>query len=285
MASPDQLVQFVTAYLQTNPQVLGAKLGFAITRAFPEVNLKAQYGGLRPFLERYCSQHVTWTGKRGLDDCYAPASASPESTPRPARDDTNLWQAFTNPEAAVGIAVNPTAGTVVVADPKELAPGFLVLAKMTREDHRKIASEFLPQIDSENRAQFQSSLSSGSFWPQWTSLIASTQLGRYRGQWLAFRFQRICDILRERLNQIGIQEPRTTFFLDLIKDSKRKTSISSTPSRIGKPLSQSQDHAEAISILRHLAHAAIDGMPEEELRQLRIPLGAIIDSFRELRSK
>jgi hypothetical protein len=282
MVTIDQIVEVILRRATFSPRVVGAQLGNSVRQAFPSLNIKLEYGGLQSFIKQHCQGKLFWVGKNGPDDVY--------TTVQPATPETNLntseqisapfWQAFANPERNFIPVINLASGSFASVPNGQTPPaGFVEVKKLTEDEHRTFAKEFLLFVDHQDRAILGPIVSKNNFWPEWSERITVQAFGRYRSKWLTYRFHRILNSLEARLSELGISEQMRLGILEKVKESKdprRNAERAEAANRAVSSVAMSQISGN-LSELRQLAHKAIDSMGEDELRRLWVPLGAVGD--------
>jgi hypothetical protein len=285
MPNLEEIIAAVVGRASLDPQVMGANLGMAVKRAVPSANLK-EYGGLRRFIQQHCTDKVRWVGKHGLDDVYAAitgALSPEEAQPTPA---PNAWRALTNPTSSFSAFANPKDGALKVLPNQEEPPlGLVLIPKITPQEHRAIAQAFLSKLAPADRGTFEEALSSENYWHRWVRQTNTLEGGKYRSGWIIFRRDQILELLKAKMLAAGIDAPVAELVLQKAQDSKE-----TNPLATGAPLFTRHDGRTRPSLpasrrfrqddLRRLAHQAIDLMGEDEIRKLRLPLGAVIDALR-----
>lgn len=261
----------------------------ALKRAVPLANIK-QYGGLRRFIEQFCGGNLQWIRKHGLDDVYATtkAAASPQETQ--VTSAFGAWHALTNPTSAFSAFVSPTDGTLRVLPNQETSPAGLVrVPKITTEEHRGIARAFLPKLAQTDRPAFEETLNSENYWQQWVRQTNTFDNGKYRGEWLAFRQTQVLDLVKTKLASVDVKGSVAESVLQTARDSKAPVPLNARTPALIRHIDRPRELVPANRRLREndlkrLAHQAIDMMGEDEVRKLRLPLGAVIDALRTRQS-
>ncbi len=286
MANPQEIIAAIVACARVAPEVMGAHLGIAVKRAVPDSDIK-QYGGLRRFIQAYCGETIHWVRKHGLDDVYRiNPSALPTGHSRtiPA---VGAWRAFTGPTNPYAVYVNPKDGSLtVLPEQAEAASGFVLLPKMSAEEHRGIAQRFLTRINPDHRGKFEEVLKQVQFWPGWAMQTRTFADGMYKNDWLTFRTEQILGLLQTKLTELGLAGPTRESVLQRIRESKE---IFVTPGH-APPSGFHAGHARGFAApdrrgyreteIKRLAHQAIDLLGENEIRKLRFPLGVVINAIR-----
>lgn len=282
MIDEKKVASSIIEHVEQHPTVFGAKLGAYVNAEYPGLHLRATYGGLKKFVERFCNGEVVVTGKYGKDDIYQHASAVgseiPTAPPAPQRGDS-AWRAFTSPSCEARLTLSAETGSMrVMTGGEELQPAEREIPKITTEEHRGIAREFLPQIEEEERPLFQEVLLRDDFWDIWFEMTRTHSKGKYLKGWLAFRFEELCRLFLERLKVLELPEDMWQPLLQTLKSSKSGTKrlerrpISYVPEVAG--------HRRAHVTLRAAIIGAAEALSEEELRRVWLPAGVLADALR-----
>lgn len=292
MINEQEVAQFIIERMKQSPGMLGAPLGALTNAQFPGINFRLNYGGLRAFVEQFCGSEVEIIrGQWGKDDLYQLRSAgqsgeasgtAPASSETAASPIETPWKVFTVPESRGRLYVNPESETVKVAQAAGPVPEppFVEVPKLTSEEHHRFATEFLPQIEMDERERFQELLAGENFWQRWFAATRTFAGGKYLKPWLTFRFDRICELLRERLRALGISDIAALICVEKVKQSKAADRpVPAVNKRI--PMTPST----SIGSLYDVARAALDAMSEEELRRIWLPLGVVADAIRRRESQ
>lgn len=291
MSDPAQIAQYIVERVTASQHVLGAKLGAVVAAQFPNVNFKAEYGGLRAFVQRFCGDAVKITpvkvGPFGQDNIYAAANASDVPTTLEAARSSpvaeeSAWRRFTVPDSSGRLWVNRTSALIRLDEPPrgEAEGDWIEIAKSSHDEHRQIALDFLPQIDEHDRATFQQIVELPDFWRAWFSATRDVSNGRYGKSWAAFRFSKLCQLFTERLTSAGITQEVAVRALDHLRETKvdrRRAAPTGAPNdAAGGAYPSAGDN----NVLRELARIAVESLSEDDLRRVWLPLGVISDAVR-----
>jgi len=290
MINEEEIAHFIIERIKETPATLGAQLGAVANARFPGVNFRLSYGGLREFLKKFGGPEIEIVrGQAGMDDIYrwrgAGAGAEVPSVGVPKTETPVAtfpryempWRIFTVPESHGRLYIHPESGIVQVVQDDDAAPEalFIEVPKLTKEEHRQIATDFLLQIDLDDRGRFQETLQAEDFWQKWFTTTRIWAGGKYLRPWLAYRFDRICDFFRQRLDALGISDSVAAICLERLKQSKAADRPNPVAKKRPPPISPTSDES-----LRNIARVALNAMSEEELRRLWLPLGVVADAVR-----
>lgn len=201
--------------------------------------------------------------------------------PIPLARNVTVWSAFTNPGVEDRLGVDTSTMTLQIVSPdRSIQSPILEIPKVTTEEHHNIASTFLPQMEFQDRQNFQQSPGVAIAWSSWSWHIKQFAGGKYFGLWLDFRTKSLYKLLEERLVKLGFDRTASEPLLNKLLESKQQRTP--RPETIadfgGNPLSRNQTSMTE-NELRRLATIAISEMSADELRRLCFPLGAIVNAL------
>jgi hypothetical protein len=276
----DEIKSFIIGKAKERNQINGSALGWAIRKEFP-VDIKARYGSLRRFIDRYCAEEIKWIGKSGDNDLYTLKSNTESfgppdnATTSPSRTEESVnsfWKVFNNPKVKEGLILNTSTGDLGIGNDNEPLPEqFIQVEKVTSEEYRRIAFDFLPKLADSKRSEFRQVLSIDDFWPNWSLLVRKYRRQGVFREWLKWRDDKVCEIFQNRLKG-QVSEPICEQALRNLRDSLQKAP---KPTRSKPSTDRSLDKRDGD--LRRIIHAAIDKMSDEELRLIRLPVGIVAD--------
>jgi hypothetical protein len=294
MPTTEELRTAVARIAANVAEILGSQLGLALTTDFPTLNLKVEYGGLRRFLQEHCSDIVVWRGKYHADDLYSPTkSGEPiaaveqqerraSATLSGAATRATAWAAFSNPNIAAKLAVKPsTAELLIISHENESCPDdYRLIEKLTAEDYRHAAREYSLRVPQEDRAAFDTILDSEIFsWLNWSDALRSYEHGLLFYDWLAWRFNRICELFVDRVKAADVEERLLPVALANFKASKPTRVKSALSPQPQQALSSWRGSGLDLSFVRGVAQHAIAAMSEDDIRRLWLPLGMVLDAI------
>ena len=275
-----RLVELIEEICLEKETVLGTNLASEIKVRFPDLNLKLQFGGLRRFIQDHCSDRVVYVRAQGGDGVYAhlskagtkaPSESKPTSTP-------TAWATFVDPNVHSQLAVEPVSGSlhVYVASGKP-EEKLIPVRKISIEEHRVIAKEFVPLIPIASQSPFESALSEDAFWPKWTAAFKTLTDREIYTKWMKWRYEKIVGLFEERLRSAGLSDDAVTSAISELQKSKqvKLASTKSTAAMVSTTPRGSLDY----SLLRELAHSVINSMGDGDIRRIWLPLGAVADAL------
>jgi hypothetical protein len=272
------------------PENLGTALASAVKAQFPSTDMKSKYGGLGAFIKRYCPEQVVFHGRSGLDLVYVHSSRLREvsgTAPVGSTSKATPWIAFTNPSVPDKLFVNQDSGELLAVSPDESPPErFVEVPKITEEDYRGIANDFISAFPESERVELSDLIAKPGFWFPFAKLIKQKMGGEGNERLRKSRLTKLHQLLAERLRAIS-ELPKEAVEKACTAIRRRADQIPSSAisdrSISRRPLGrQLAIPADSVST-RRLAVAAIEAMRDDELRRVWLPLGVIVDAIRKLR--
>jgi hypothetical protein len=203
------LVSLIVQTCLENETVLGTNLGNAIKVKFPDLNLKLQFGGLRKFIQDYCADQVVYVRAQGGDGVYAHVSKAAGAAPTPT---STAWAALVDPNVHSQLAVDRASGTLQIYGSGAVIPEALIrLDKISPEEHRTIAKEFLPLIPTASRSLFESALNEEPFWLKWTAAFRNLADRELSVSWMKWRYEKIVALFEGRLRSASLSDDAVAF--------------------------------------------------------------------------
>lgn len=279
---PTEITRHLIDAARQRPTILGSHLGAALS-ALPGLRNDPQFPGLKRFIQAYCADRIVRIGDHGGDDEYQFVPEGETAPTIPLRAPLDPWTVFQYPTADGELYVNITNSNLEVRENSDASSeGFALIPKVTREEHRAIAQAFIERIDESKRWEFQQALVPEHYWPPWSKLVNKLP---YKSDWNTFRFDRLCELFRVRLRGHGLNETLVSAGLNHLLREKKSSSERAPMTEGSSHLLRTDFHnAEGSpNSLRAVIHAAIDGMGDNELRRVWLPLGDVLDALKRSR--
>lgn len=293
-----EIVEFIEQKCLSADEVLGTEIGTAIKVRFPEINLRVDFGGLRAFVKDHCVDKIVYVRPKGGDGVYAHISklgAAPPQDPRPVATpqtsrNASAWAALVDPNVAMQLAADPTSGVLQVFAVGQTIPEVLFhVQKISVEEHRTIAQNFVETIPESSRRPFEDALKEKVFWSKWTTAFQGLPDRSIYVNWMKWRHDQILAMFQERLRSGQFSDTSISTALAELKKSKQikeavarpeSPSTSRTSAQIPSARFIKEPSQPAVTQLHALAHSALDLMSEAEVRRIWLPLGAVADACR-----
>lgn len=291
------------------PIILGSQLGNLIHKALAPVHVR-ELGGLRMFVENELNEFVRLLGPafNSTDLVYeifgltAPPP-QPISAPDAFQDiaGANLWRFYSNPNVRCRLAVANLETVQVGPEEHPLPANSKELPRFPPDQYKNLAESFRNEYrhDRAIESSLNSVLLSDIFvYKNWIAELRNLKSNDQSllRLWEAFRANSIAESLRKDLISIGVSSDRSNEIVQLaqpvaktihVTHSKNVATIvntqfgissltgkqtKSTSSSAGPTSNQSDEMDE----LRLLVHRAVDFMPLDELREIRLSASTLL---------
>jgi hypothetical protein len=290
----DQLRKALAERYSDAKGILGSQLGEFVRQHLTNPDLKGRFGGLKDFVSHYFPAEVVWRGRQGLDDLYDISFATPSSGPDagtwqrvPPEPSAVLWSAVTNPSVNVQFAWSGTEQSLNQASAGvPLTPNLTAVDKLTKADYHDLSTAFvgsLESIDDATRTQLVESLRSNA---EFTNLLRVKDL---LGKWEEFRINNAIRVFGDRLGASGAELAVVTRWTEALRSSQqlaRSRRLKKAPPSLAIQPSQHLANREQLRNgmpdSRAVATKAMEFLSDSELRNLSLPLGAVMRAIEAL---
>lgn len=312
--APELRMTEVAAVISTgavvNRYVFGAALGSAVRKIISFKDFKV-YGGLRGFCEKYLSDHIKWLGKTALhggdnvfyvldQSCQAMRDGWVAIGPSEAK---RAWDFFSNPliGGRLAVAINDTTVWASLSGGSPLPPDSAPVPVIESSAVDGLARAYVANCSPETKPQAQTALanaetmgenvsqtwpnvirtaSSASVFSEWEGWLSRTKVAPLAQAIPAAGIAPLISLLNAGTDIQGLRseslsaQQRTT---NLAAGKAPTREISATSSRsTGRTVGgQTIDVVRA----RALATAVIQQLSYEELRELKLPFGLVLDAL------
>lgn len=268
--------------------ILGARLVPLINECLPDgwhyrdFFAQGTVPNLRSFAERWLGDIVALTArKQGVDSFYEVliVRRTPEDV---VVGGGELWRTFVAVNPARKIVYSPASASLsLVPLTDDVAAPAGVVASLTMEEHKGMCSGFADRLKQDGGAvpaldQLLESYSAKSY-PAWLRVLRQNSPPLDKA-WGSFRNNQIALIFGQRLIALGVEDPR----LELLKQELLRDQVAAHAKPAAVPPILAVEQALEAGRLtekraRELLRAAIDRCTYEELREIRVPFGLVID--------
>jgi len=269
------------------PTITGGQLASLIGLAAPDLDVRAVVGkprgsgAISAFVQSYLSDVVERIGNQGADTLHRILGREVELIPAPSSS-PQIWRTFVSPNSVQHLVLSPSAQSLFVREtPASPADGEVEVAKASSEEHDAMRQDFVFSLPDAVAAV----LKEYAGYDSWIATLRE-RLPTVMPRWGAFRRQRLSDLFASRVTELELEDPLRGTILKQIRDSETSAyhtakKAKALPLGPGEaPNERAQDVSQAISRARRLAHAAIDRLGYDELRALKLPLGAVLDAIK-----
>lgn len=235
---------------------------------------------LSRFIELYLADTLVKTGPQGGDVLYF--VGKPGETV-PALPEYRYWIAFAKADEPNQLAVRENDQELIIVDPLEDLLGARLIPKITLSDLEEIKLEF---IDHEIANGLNWFPDKGLAYPYWVAKMKAIENDRVK-VWGNFRIDSLKKLFTKHLDQMGIvkiQKEILTRFLFQSQASKPKKTfgnpgIENPDNSISHAKIYSRQTHPAEFNLRNAIAGVMQNMSIEELRELKLPVGLLMDAL------
>lgn len=243
-------------------EIPGSRLAMDLKVAIPDWSAET-FGArsLRDFIVNNV-RGVVIAGNSGMDVVYSTSTAT-------RAEPADAWRAWVSPNSPFHLAVDVESGEAVLIKRGATVPeGHVLVAPATIDEHRAIAREFLAEVPESNRDVLRKIVDSPDehWWRRWRFKL--TGLNRL-GVWSTFRHERLRELLDTRLSASVLSETARSAATE-IAERRGPRKRSGAPQRAAD--------------LRVVVAAVIEKMTEEDLRDIKLPVGLLLDVLDEMKS-
>lgn len=307
LAPTDEVVANIRnkVLLRGQPVLYGAQLGALVKREVPGVDFKA-HGGLREFCQKYLNRFITWNGKKGTngsDDLYAVVSdtenaLTPDADWAPVAGPPNehAWLTFASTAPHRRLAFSTSSGELVVSKQGfegAVPDAFVEVASVNEKELRQVVEAFLPQVPASEKPLFEDALAiPTNYYAKWLAALRASSDNKLPSKWTNHRISSLLSVFKSRLMELGANDARADELLQELRDSqevansvrKRASSLVSNsanrPMQMASALPISVDaRPEDESLLRLVVQDAVQAMAVDQLRELKLPVGLVLDAI------
>lgn len=284
MSIQDEIKGFIVECLKGTGKIMGSTLGSRLRSKFPDIDLK-EYGGLKRFIENNCKDEVVTVRGRGRLDAYTHVSHTPPGVTSesqrdllqiPQGESESIWRVFSNPNLPLEVLVNSKTGRPMISsDGESVSESFINIDKISREEYRDMAWEFLPVVNESRQAELRKALDLEDFWPRWAKLVNKNRADGTFERWREWRKEHIIRLFENRLKLANLPDHIIRKASTAFKESQEYVHRMKQPKPTGG--GELTKHNSGAHSLRDVVHSAIDRMSEDELRRISLPAGIVVD--------
>jgi hypothetical protein len=270
-----ELAAAIQEIVASEGQIRGSHLAQAVRNRFP--GWRPTDSGTRNLRDFVVSQvpGVCELGRSGMDVIYGPSGAEPpvQIAPPPPGSPTDLWRVWVSPNSPLVLAVDRAAGTAQAVPRRSPAePTQCLLEPPSATEHRKIAQEFLSRVPAPLQEQLSTIVESATatWWQAWLNRLRGTE---HLAPWNEFRRARLESSLRQRLAEASIAADTADNIVKLVRES-HAAAPTRGEWRLARTVIPEDESGQSI---RRVVALAVQRMSTAELRELRLPLGIVLD--------
>ena len=278
-------------------QITGGHVHGLIQSAAPEINVREIVGiptgpgALTQFINTYLKDHLERVGNQGGDILYSIVGHAGEAGK--AATSPSIWRAFVSPNSSSFLVFKRDEMKIVVrADPPKDVVNEIEIAKAAFAEHDIIRKDFESVLAEGDLQTIHRLNEAHSDFTSWIAALRTEVPAIYK-KWGIFRKEKLFELFVSRVEPLELDEDGRLALITQINESQRnsyeaslasKDSVRPTEARPNSQyLATMTKSGSAISIdrARKLAGRAIELMAYDDLRALKIPLGALLDAMHE----
>lgn len=274
-----EIADAIRSQVATGP-LAGSRLAGSLKSQFPDWN-PADFGvrTLREFVTSLVPGVVV-AGRSGMDVVYALEGADVPGPP-PPNPVGDFWRIWVSPNSPYAIGVD-RSNLAVRAVPRaaEAEPGLLILAPPSPEVHRTIARDFLSKLPPEDRVSLEAAVDSPheQWWQEWNQALTEPDLAE---SWNRYRHGAFDACLAEALIAEGLEQPA----VETVLETLRRQRASRTTARIKEARGTESQYPGDRDELVRIVTGAVQRMSATELREIKLPLGVVLDMLATHKSR
>jgi len=278
-----------SAILQwAKPTITGGQIASLIRSSAPDLDIRAAVnmpkgsGALTAFIKQYLSEQLDHIGKQGMDTLHHVKGREIQSTSTVASPE--IWRTFVSPNSRQQLVLSKSSELLLSRETPASSKDELDVPKATVAEHDAIRAEFTKSLPPSVIEALDDSLAPEAEFEEWMTALRAHAPEETRS-WGQFRRQRLSRLLTTRVSGAQVEAGLRDKILAQVHaseaaayETRRRAAEAGPESRPETTLGVNRAAKEATSRARSLAHAAIDRLSYDELRALKIPLGALLDA-------
>ncbi|MCH7227342.1 hypothetical protein [Haloferula sp. A504] len=258
----------------------GAKLGSVARQASPGFSPKTLgFRSLKDYIQE-CVPELAIVGYSGVDPVYGLKGQSEEvpQPPKPApatAEKTSFWRVWASPECGRLLVVDRNTGEVGVSTERSSIPdGSVSITPASAGFHVETAQQFLrmrPGIPASLRSELEALVADAKdgWWRSWATLLKDQGGSIYR-DWSLHRVEMLAAKFEETLRDQGLAGDAAV---------RASSQIQPFPIKSRRKPSSFESKRSNFPRLRDIVVSIIPTLSEDEIRELRLPLGKVFDAI------
>lgn len=271
-------------------EILGAQLAPMINESFDPksgVTYKRYEEKLGDFVSNHLSDFLVKTDKRSGADVQYAVKLSADAMPSGALENEGIWRAFVAIHSPVAVAWQSNTRKLILVNRDASAQDLTLIASTSLEEHARLAAEFCDSdfIAGNGNADQLKKIAqnySDSVYPDWMTAVKAAGKSSLR-DWTEFRRDKLRALFKERLQKIKLSGEDSQLAIgQLERDAKRHADVrrkAQTPTDLDSVKASRPESNRRLISLRELAVLLVGQMDNANLRELRVPLGAVLDAL------
>lgn len=274
----DDAITLVRSLLGNGATVTGS----ALAAKLKEAGIVLSFGelGFRNLREFVLSEvpESQIVGRSGMDLVYG-MRGTPYNTNAVETDRSDFWRIWVSPNSPIALLIAIASGAVSAINRRQSVPvGFIKLEPPDALTHRSIARCFSATLSEPEAAPLLEICreESREWRYRWNEALRKTPLFP---RWMEFRREEFQKRLEESLQQAGLERSSIDFAVGEVLRSHERARSDVPVERDHENNRRSVKLKIDDMLLRQVVLEIIDRMGVDELRSLRLPVGAVIDAI------
>ncbi|MEJ7776994.1 MAG: hypothetical protein WKF52_06390 [Sphingomicrobium sp.] len=272
------------------PTITGGQLFALIRSAAPDLDIRTVVGmpkgsgALTEFIRMYLSDVVERIGNQGGDILHRIMGREVATLPPSAS--SQIWRTFVSPNSSQHLVLSISARRLLARDTSaSTAEGDVEVAKASPDEHDRMRADFAASLPEPAAAVLREQVASDADFESWIVALRE-HLPETTRQWGYYRRRRLSELFAARITGLELEDPLQRAVLEQIRTAefsayeKPRDAKAALVKQGARQTGGPDDATDATSRVRRLAHAAVDLLAYDELRALRMPLGAMLDAIR-----
>lgn len=273
-------------------EITGALLGELIRREVSDLNLREVTGvytgpgALRKFIESHLGHCLTRKGSQGSDPVYEIHMSGGGVTAAESAN-SNLWLAFVRTGATEQILIDSNSLTleVIKSSHQGVPDGKSLIESATEQELNSIRTKFVDEL-ALNEPELADQLAVTLPYAIWSNELKKAGRQKVKA-WSDFRIEKITELFAGRLAKLGFDDSIAKRLCHELRDSQNAAHAASLARRgllVNRKETAPTASADRVAIvnsisLRDTVVHAVKSMSDAELREIRLPVGAIFDAL------
>ncbi|WP_457792984.1 hypothetical protein [Pseudomonas syringae] len=277
-------VDLLKASLEIRPEkhITGAVFGELVRKTTPELDIRAiglpEKATFSRFIDKYFTGILHRSKRQGSDWLYTIGGSA---SPIPQEPDYGIWRAFVRPNSKLSVGLVEPSQALIVMDNDNPTPSARLISSVTLAELTTIIAAF---NDSETSSGNTNLPDASQSYPLWTAELREKDRATYR-RWTEFRITRLIGVFRDRLATLDLAPDRLDFLVGFLERSRnaRPVKAASKPVKSVLAIEGSSLPVHGVATteleLKNLVLRAVMNLSMAELRELRLPVGAMLDAL------
>ncbi len=290
-----QSLEAVEAALKAYPRdtITGERINRVIRTAAPELNFReivgipSGPGALTQFINSYLSDVLERAGNQGGDSLYRivgqMAASVGEGLPA-------IWKTLVSPNSPNIVVLKPDQMQLEVrAKPANIEDKEIEISSVTLAEHNEIRTKFESELPADEAGAIRQLNETHKNFYNWSDALYQ-DMPTVAGRWGYFRRNQLLELLFSRITALELADDNQQILISQIEASQnsafelnktfKRTAPAVTDQEVSLP-PREYDTTTPVDRAGRLARFAVEAMAYDDLRAMKIPLGAILDAMQD----